>query len=57
MTIKNNLKVNPMFMSATNFKLQDASPVVGKGIKINAITKDYAGNNWLNPPSIGAYIH
>lgn len=57
MTIKNNLKVNPMFMSTTNFRLQDASPVVGKGIKIDVITKDYAGNNWFNPPSIGAYIH
>ncbi len=40
-TYNNNLSVNPLFVSATNFRLQATSPVIDKGIDIGII---YTGN-------------
>jgi hypothetical protein len=53
----NNLpNVNPLFVGGSpyNFHLQSSSSAIGAGINVN-LDKDYAGNSWKNPPSIGAY--
>jgi hypothetical protein len=46
---------NPDFVSSTNFNLQAGSPAIGAGVYTGVYATDYAGNTWLNPPSIGAY--
>ena len=51
---QNNLKVDPLFVSSTDFHLQSSSPAIGKGIDVG-LTTDYNGNSWKNPPSIGAF--
>ena len=51
---QNNLKVDPLFVSSTDFHLQSSSPAIGKGINVG-LTIDYDGNSWKNPPSIGAF--
>jgi uncharacterized repeat protein (TIGR02059 family) len=53
-TYQNNLQVDPLFVSSTDFHLQSASPSIGKGINVG-LTTDYDGNTWKNPPSIGAF--
>jgi uncharacterized repeat protein (TIGR02059 family) len=50
-----NYTTDPLFVSATDFHLQSGSPAIGKGVAISGVTADYAGNNYKNPPSIGAY--
>ena len=54
LTTANNLKANPLFVSATDFHLQSTSPCIAAGINIG-LTVDYSGNLLKNPPSIGAY--
>ena len=51
---QNNLNVDPLFVSSTDFHLQSTSPAIGKGLNVG-LTTDYAGNVPGNPPSIGAY--
>jgi hypothetical protein len=46
---------DPMFSSSTGLHLQENSPAIGKGIRINMIQKDFEGNKFNNPPSIGAF--
>jgi len=50
-----NYTSDPLFVSATDFHLQSGSPAIGKGVAISGVTTDYSGNNYKNPPSIGAY--
>ena len=54
-TISGNLTSDPLFVSSSDFHLQTGSPAIAKGIVISGVTTDYAGNNYNNPPSIGAY--
>ena len=51
----NNLKVNPLFVSSTDFHLQATSPAIGKGLTLAGLTTDYSGKTLNIPPSIGAY--
>ena len=52
-TNQNNLKVDPLFVSSSDYHLQSSSPAIGKGLNVG-LTTDYDGNAWKNPPSIGA---
>jgi hypothetical protein len=45
--------VEPVFISTTNYHLQQGSPAIGKGTKPISLT-DFEGKQWNNPPSIGA---
>lgn len=38
-----------------NPNLSSGSPAIGAGIQIQGLIRDYAGNPWRNPPSIGAF--
>jgi uncharacterized repeat protein (TIGR02059 family) len=51
----NNLKVDPLFVSSTDFHLQATSPAIGKGLTLAGLTTDYEGKTLNIPPSIGAY--
>jgi hypothetical protein len=51
----NNQKVDPLFVSSTNFHLQPKSPAIGKGISIPRLPIDYEGRPIKNPPNIGAF--
>ena len=51
---QNNLNVDPLFVSATDFHLRAGSPAIAKGISLG-LSKDFAGNLPKNPPTIGAY--
>jgi uncharacterized repeat protein (TIGR02059 family) len=51
----NNLKIDPLFVSSTDFHLQATSPAIGKGLILAGLTTDYEGKALKNPPSIGAY--
>jgi uncharacterized repeat protein (TIGR02059 family) len=51
----NNQKVDPLFVSSTNFHLQATSPAIGKGLTLAGLTTDYEGKTLNIPPSIGAY--
>jgi len=51
----NNLKVDPLFVSSTDFHLQATSPAIRKGLFIRGLTIDYEGKPINNPPNIGAY--
>jgi hypothetical protein len=46
---------NPLFISSTDFRLQSGSPAIGKGLTVDGLTVDFAGNSVKSPPSIGAY--
>ncbi|MFN8240012.1 MAG: right-handed parallel beta-helix repeat-containing protein [Bacteroidales bacterium] len=47
---------DPMFIDAVNgnYALQKGSPAIGKGVKIDLVTKDFYGNPMNNPPDLGA---
>lgn len=50
------LTTDPLFISATNFHLQDGSPAVQTGVYIGTpYLLDYDGVSFLNPPSRGAF--
>ena len=51
----NNQKVNPLFVSSTDFHLQAASPAIGKGLSLAGLTTDFEGKTLNNPPDIGVY--
>ena len=55
LTNKNNIKANPVFVTAANFHLNTGSPGIGKGLKIPTITTDYDELTYKDPPSIGSY--
>lgn len=48
---------DPLFISSSDFHLQNNSPAIGKGEKITSVTlkTDFQGKQYNNPPSIGAY--
>lgn len=50
-----NVTVNPEFISSADFRLSEGSDVVAQGISIAWLTTDYLGNEWADPPSMGAY--
>ena len=52
----NNLKVNPLFVSTTDFHLQAGSPGIDVGYVISSLTADYAGNA-IGTPDIGVYAY
>lgn len=52
---QNNIYTNPLFVSSSDFHLQNSSPSKGVGLYINDIILDYDGVRWNNPPSIGVY--
>ena len=51
---QNNLKSNPLFISSSDFHLQNESPCINTGIDIG-LTEDYEGNPIIGVPDIGAY--
>ena len=51
----NNILSDPLFISATNFHLQAASPARKAGTVAGAPTTDFDGTARTNPPAIGAY--
>lgn len=53
-TNNNHLKADPLFVSTTDFHLSPDSPAIAAGTYVG-ILKDFNGNEWLNPPSIGAF--
>jgi uncharacterized repeat protein (TIGR02059 family) len=53
-TFDTPIKSDPLFVSASDFRLQAGSLAIGKGIKIAGLTTDYSGNTINDPPSIGA---
>jgi len=46
---------NPLFISATDYRLQSGSPAIGKGVIVDGMTVDFGGSSVKSPPSIGAY--
>jgi hypothetical protein len=46
--------INPSFTSSTDYHLAVGSPAIGAGVYVSLLT-DHDGNNWNNPPSVGAY--
>jgi len=54
LTIANNLKKNPNFVSSVDFTLQSGSPAINAGIGVG-LTKDYINNAVDLMPDIGAY--
>jgi uncharacterized repeat protein (TIGR02059 family) len=53
-TYQNNQKVNPLFVSSTDYRLQSSSPAIGKGLGVG-LSADFIGATPKTPPSIGAY--
>jgi uncharacterized repeat protein (TIGR02059 family) len=51
----NNQKLDPLFVSSTDFHLQAGSPAIEKGLYIQGLTIDYEGKTINNPPNIGAF--
>lgn len=49
-----NIKQNPLFVSSTDFHLQEGSPAIGAGTDLG-LSFDYEGAIVANPPSIGAF--
>jgi uncharacterized repeat protein (TIGR02059 family) len=54
LTIANNIKKDPGFVSSTDFRLQSGSPAINAGIGVG-LTQDYLGNAVDLMPDIGAY--
>jgi uncharacterized repeat protein (TIGR02059 family) len=56
-TINNLTPANPMFVSATDFHLQTASPAINSGVVVSlpSGSVDYEHKTIGNPPEIGAY--
>jgi len=56
-TINNLTPANPLFVSATDFHLQAASPAINSGIPVSLPTGsvDYERKTIGNPPEVGAY--
>jgi uncharacterized repeat protein (TIGR02059 family) len=46
---------NPMFVSSTDYHVQQGSPAIGAGVAIPEVTTDLEGNAFTNPPNIGCY--
>jgi uncharacterized repeat protein (TIGR02059 family) len=55
MNISTPTPADPLFVSTSDFRLQAASPAIGKGLPVVGLTTDFAGNTVKSPPSIGAY--
>ena len=53
--ISNNIVTNPMFVSATDYRLQTSSPAISKGLSTSMCTLDFGGAAIKNPPCIGPY--
>jgi len=53
----NKWNVNPLLVNAPafDFHLTSASPAIGAGLSVPAVTIDHDGRTRKNPPSIGAY--
>jgi hypothetical protein len=49
-----NLKVDPVWVTLADFRLQETSTIIGQGISVG-LTLDFLGHAWANPPSMGAY--
>jgi hypothetical protein len=45
---------NPLFVSKSDFHLQQTSPAINAGVNVG-LTKDFEGNPIINTPDIGAY--
>lgn len=56
-TYSETVKADPLFISASDYRPQATSPCIAKGLYLGYtwLNTDYAGNNWMNKPSIGAY--
>jgi hypothetical protein len=54
-TTRNNIISSPRFISSTDFHLKKGSPAIGKGLKINSLTRDFDGKKFKDAPSIGVY--
>jgi hypothetical protein len=50
----NNILTDPLFTSATDFRLLPSSGAIGTGQYVGIAT-DYLGNAYNNPPSMGCY--
>jgi hypothetical protein len=59
LSLKNNLFVNPLFVSESNFHLQSStttnSPAINAGQPLSQVTTDYDGNPRSGNPDIGAF--
>ena len=55
-TDNRQILANPLFTAEAteDFHLQNASPALGKGLKAHSPLKDFEGNLFSDPPSIGA---
>lgn len=51
----NSLAVDPLFTTATNLNLLSTSTLIGAGVTVAGITKDYTNSTRNGTPSIGAY--
>lgn len=57
------IPADPLFISNSDLHLTERSPAIGKGIQVNVgrggnskpLARDFDGNLFNNPPSIGAY--
>jgi len=49
-----SVQTDPLFLSSSDFRLQDASPAQGAGVNVS-LTSDYAGTRVQGVPDIGAY--
>jgi uncharacterized repeat protein (TIGR02059 family) len=54
-SVSNPPAADPLFVSATDFRLKTGSPAIGKGVSVVGMVSDITGTAVKNPPSIGAY--
>jgi len=53
-TYSGTVKADPLFVSATDYHLQEGSPAIAAGIWVGLL-KDFENKDYYNPPSLGVY--
>ena len=46
---------NPLFLSTTDYHVQNGSPAIASGLALDVVVSDFEGKAFSNPPNIGCY--